>query len=221
VNERFYQISRSGALLLLLCFVAGCDGPFGPLDLNEDARLVVEAQLAGTSASALVLEVTAPDIPVPLVFNLPVRDGTASGAVTLPAGVDRQLTARAFDTRGAQTHSGSRKLHVRAGGNETASLTLLPLMGDQPIVVTVGSYRVTVSPGEATLAPGEAVQLAARVTDADGAVVADATVQWASLHPEKATVTSGGVATAHASGRAQLVAVFAGAGGGAWLTIEP
>lgn len=186
----------------------------------EDSRLIVHANLAGTATIGLVVEVSAPDIPTTLVFNLPVESGVATGTISLPAGSNRRLTARAFDTQGVETHHGSRTIQVRGGDNDAVAITLLPLQGDQPIEMTLGTYTVSLSPSVGTVAPGESVQLDATVSDAEGRVVVDAAVQWASLNPSIAAVSADGLVTAHASGEAQVVAVYAGTGGDALITVR-
>jgi hypothetical protein len=206
--------------MVLLVLAIGCsDLPTGSHAV-EGSRLIVHANLAGTATSGFVVEVSAPDIPTTLVFNLPVEENVARGTITLPAGSDRVLTARAFDRKGLETHYGGRTIQVRGGDNDAVTITLLPLHGDQPIEMTVGTYTVSVSPPAVTVAPGESVQLDATVSDADGRVVIDAAVQWASLNPSIAAVTADGLVTARASGEAQVVAVYAGTGDDALITVQ-
>jgi hypothetical protein len=211
-------LHRLGAVVLTV-IAAGCgDSPTGPA-ISDTAGLVVQASLAGTPASALVLEVAAPDIPVDLLFNLPVQGEWAESVVRVPAGPDRRFTARAFDVSGMETHRGTRTRDVRAGDNAAMTITLLPLQGEQPIVVTVGSYAVAVSPGDVALDAGEQALLQATVTDADGMTVDDARVQWASLDTDVATVGDTGLVTARAPGEARIVAVYGGAGATALVTV--
>src|SRR6058998_4228572 len=51
-----------------------------------EMTLLVQADLSGTPVATVVVEVTAPDIPTPLVFNIPIVDRIASGTITVPAG---------------------------------------------------------------------------------------------------------------------------------------
>jgi len=208
------------APLALLVLTFGCSEL--PTDPNAvgNARLIVQASLSGTAAAALVIEVSASDIPAPLIFNLAIEDEVARGTITLPAGSDRLLTARAFDVKGVETHRGSRTLHVRGDANDAVSITLLPLQGDQPIEITVGSYSVSIMPGTATIAAGESAQLEATVRDADDDVIEDAAVQWASLDTSVATVNAKGLVAAGTPGEVKIVAVYAGAGAAALITVE-
>ena len=64
----------------------------------------MRADVSGTAVATVVVEVTAPDIPAPLVFNFIVTDGIASGTITIPAGTGRTITIRAFDAGGVETH---------------------------------------------------------------------------------------------------------------------
>jgi len=53
---------------------------------GPEAKLVLRADLSGTQVAMVVVEVTAPDIATPLVFNIPIVSGVASGTITIPAG---------------------------------------------------------------------------------------------------------------------------------------
>src|SRR5690349_14795716 len=80
---------------------------------SVDTALRVTADLSGTTAGTVVVEVTAPDIPTTLVFNIPVADRVASGTVTVPAGAARTFTLRAYDAGGVETHRGAVTIDVR------------------------------------------------------------------------------------------------------------
>lgn len=214
---RFPRISPAGLFLLVL----GCGDVPTSVDVPGKAKLIVMANLAGTATNALVIEVSAPDIPTPLIFNLPIDGEAATGAITLPAGSDRILIARAFDGAGVETHRGSRTLRILGGTNEVVAIALLPLHGDQPIEITLGSFTVSVVPGSLTIAPGETVQLEATVRDADHDIVADALVQWGSLDLSVATANTAGLVTGHAVGESQVVALYAGAAASALVTVRP
>jgi hypothetical protein len=211
---------RRASLLALVVFASGCADVLTDVGSGEEARLVLHANVAGSAARTLVVEVTAPDIPTALIFNLAVQDGVASGAITLPAGSDRLLVVRAFDRYGVESHRGGRTIRVRRGANDAVAITLLPLQGDQPIEITVGSYTISVTPGSATLVPGETIQLAASVRDADENLVANAIVQWASLDLSVATTGATGLVTARATGVTQVVAVYAGAAAAVPITVQ-
>src|ERR1041385_4506640 len=92
--------------LALVCLLAlqscGRQSPVGPG--GAEGTLVIRADVSGTAVATGVVSVAAPDIPTPLVFNLPVVDGVAAGAVRLPAGSHRTVTIRAFDAGGIETH---------------------------------------------------------------------------------------------------------------------
>src|SRR3990172_2294019 len=118
--------------------------------------LLVRADVSASGVAVVAVEVTAPDITTPLVFNIPIANGIASGTITLPAGSNRTITMRAFDAGGVETHRGAVTVNIQPGSNPTIALVLAPLAGDVPIDVTLGSFVVTVTPGGDTLPIGGA-----------------------------------------------------------------
>jgi glucose/arabinose dehydrogenase len=217
---------RLGATLASLLALGSCL----PRDVTEpdDHRattLLVRADVSAVaSVATLVVEVTAADIPTPLVFNIPIADGVASGTITLPAGSNRTITMHAFDAGGVETHRGSTTVTIVAGTNPIMSLVLVPLAGDAPINATLGSFVVSVTPVADTLAIGGTATLTATIVDANGSPVPERVV-WASLDPRIATVASTGdrttQVTAVAPGATSVVASFGGSGGLAAIVVSP
>src|SRR3989442_6214604 len=140
--------------------------------------LIVRADVSAAAVATLVAEVTAPDIPTALVFNIPIAGGVASGTITIPAGSNRTVTLRAYDAGGILTHNGSATLNIQSGTNATVAITLTPLTGDQAIVVTLGSFTITVTPSSPTVAISGTVQLVVAIIDWNGAPTTG-TVSWA------------------------------------------
>jgi hypothetical protein len=171
-----------------------------------------------TQIATLVATVTAPDISTPQVFNIPIQNGVGSGTITVSTGSARTVTLRAYDAKGIETNRGSTTIDVRETANPTISITLLPLAGDQPIVATLGSVIVVVTPSADTLLIGDTLRLRASVIVSNGST-ASVTVRWATLNPGQATVDSGGLVTATGSGAAQIVATYGGVGGAATLLV--
>ena len=99
-----------------LLLLASCNPSTDP-PAQGQAHLAVTANVVGTAVATVVVEVTAPDISTPLVFNIVVADGVASGTITIPAGTARRITIRAFDAGGVLTHSGAATVSVQAGTN--------------------------------------------------------------------------------------------------------
>lgn len=204
---------------------AGVDDPTPP-----DGTVDVRASVRSPTVRTLVVEVTAQDIPDPVVFNLELvgsdTDGdgvddrfTASEVLTVPAGADRLFTVRAFDTGGVRSHEGTAVMDVTPGPNATAVVvTLKPLTGDQPIDVVLGEFDVTVTPEAASVDVGGTQPFTAEVTDENGPV-AGAEVAWATTNPGVATVDVGGVATGVADGTADIVAAYGGVAGTGALTV--
>jgi uncharacterized protein YjdB len=181
---------------------------------------MVRASLAGTSVATVVVEVAAPDIPQTLIFNLTVADGMATGVITIPAGSDRTITARAYDAGGVQTHTGSRTVDIDPNETLTLALTLDSLTGDISIEITLGRVTIVVSPSSPTLVVAATVSLTAEITDEHGETLAG-TPHWASANPAVAVVDAAGVVTAVAPGTATIAATFAGAAGHAAVTVTP
>lgn len=157
-------------LLLVVLGLAACDpkAVTDPLLDAETVELRVQADVSASTVQALVVEVTAPDIAEPFVFNIPVQNGTGAGTIRVSAGADRTFLVRAFDQGGVETHRGSEKVDVMPGMNPTLRITLIPLQGEVPINLTIGSLVVIAMPALSELSVGEKVQLMARVTDANG-----------------------------------------------------
>jgi hypothetical protein len=207
----------------LVVVVAGCRDGMSPDDSSippGSGRLSVFAAFESQSATNLVIEVTAPDIPQMLVFNLPIVNQAASGSVTIPAGGGRQLTVRAFDGR-TETHRGTRTVTIVEGTNPALSLQLLPLAGTVPVTVSFGVAVVTVTPAVWNLVVDDTLGLQASVTDAAGAVQSNPVVRWASTDTRKLTIDSTGRAIARDTGVVRVVAVANAAAGTATITIGP
>jgi len=168
----------------------------------------------------VVVEVTGPGIGTPLVFNLTLTNGSATGTIEVPAGSDRLVTVTAFDAAGIATHRGSATISVEEGDNPSVTITLDALQGDQPIEAHIGTLTVTVEPSYATLEVGDTIRLKATVVAA-GDDTLDVQVRWATLNPAKAWVDVQGLVTAVGVGEVGIVATYAGVGAQAVITIEP
>lgn len=210
--------------VLLTALVAGAcrpDDPTGTRGPTETA-LLVRVDLSGTAVATIVVDVTAPDIAPPLVFNIPIAGGIATGTITVPSGSSRTITIRAFDAGGVETHSGSATINVRPGVNPSVAIILTPLVGNLPINATLGSFSVTVQPARDSVYIGDTLSVTATVLDANGTPVAGEVV-WASLSPGVASVvTTGpqaGRVTAVRPGAATVVAVYAGTAGPATVVV--
>ena len=208
-------MTRVAAALLLTLALSRCGSGTGPLD---DAAVTIRADLTGSAAAMVVVEVTGPDITTPLIFNIPVENNVASGTITVPAGSSRTITIRAFDVNAVETHRGSTTLNVMPGTNPTLTLLLTSLTGDVPITATLGRITIAVAPATASVAAGGTVTLSATITDGEGHPVSG-TVLWASRGPDVASVSSTGVVTGVATGQTTIVATFRGAAGAATVTV--
>ena len=215
-------------LAVALVVVAGialgsCLGrePVAPNTL--DVHLLVRANLSGTQVATVVVKVTAADIPTPLVFNIPVASGVASGTITLPAGSNRTIALRAYDAGGVETHNGSTTVNIHPGANATISITLIPETGSVPVTVTLGTFSVSVQPTSFSLRPGDTATITATILDGNGNPVLDQVV-WASTAPTAGSVVSTsqrtGRITGVGSGQTTVIASYGGAAGAAGVTVS-
>lgn len=210
--------SRAVALLAVLALAACADGPTGPSPNDDLAQLRLTANVSGTPISTLVVEVTAPDITTPLVFNLTVQGGVASGTIKVPPGQARTITVRAFDSSGQVTNQGSVTINVSPGQNPPVTLSLNAAAGHVPITVTIGANSVIVTPAADSIAVGDSLQLSAYVISPSGDTM-NVAVEWATTNPAFATVTAGGLVHGVATGQAQIYATYEGVGGFAVITV--
>jgi len=213
----------TAVFLVAIGFAIGCrdgglTGPDGIPDGN--GRLSVVATFALNTATNLVIEVSAPDIPEALVFNLPIVNGTATGSVTIPAGGNRLIVVRAFDGR-TETHRGSQNVTIVEGVNAALSITLLPLAGTVPVTVSFGVAVVSVTPLVWANEVDDTVRFAATVMDGTGAMVVNPIIRWASTDTRRLTIDSLGLATSRDTGEVMVVAVAGGAAGRATITVAP
>jgi hypothetical protein len=207
------------AALAALATEAACSGDTTGSRPGSEASLQVSANVSATSINTLVVTVTAADIPNALVFNLHVQNGTASGTLKMPPGNARTITVKAFDGSGQVTHEGSATIDVGNGQNPPVAISLGPRSGHVPVTVTVGDHSVVVSPSSATVAAADSVQLTATVTGAGGDPL-NVQVEWATLNPSIATVTSTGMVRAVSAGQVQIVATYGGVGGSSQVTVQ-
>ena len=210
-NSRHFGIAAVSLLV-------ACVGSVDPS--HSHGTLVVRADVSGSAIATLVAEVDAADIPTALIFNIPISGGIASGTITIPAGSNRTVTLRAYDAGGILTHNGSATLNVQSGTNASVAITLTPLTGDQAIVVTLGSFTVTVTPSSPSVAISGTVQLTVAITDWNGTPTTG-TVSWATQNPGIATVDATGLVTGAGVGSTKIAATFHGATGTATVSVTP
>ena len=209
-------------LSLMVCGSCLSREPAGVEGRTVQTTLFIRAALTGTTVAMVVVEVTAPDIPTPLVFNIPTVNGVAAGAISVPSGSNRTITLHAYEAGGVETHTGSVTVRIQPGTNPAISIVLTPLTGDVPITVTLGSFSVTVGPATATLQRGDTVRLTATVLDANSNPVTGQ-VAWATLAPTVATVVSTAAQTGRVTGvgpgQTTVFAIYGGVAGPATITV--
>lgn len=214
-------VGRLWLIPLATAVILACDaGRFVSPPEEESATLRLYAAVASDVVTGLSVEIDAYDIEPPLVFNIPISEGVATGSVRVTAGSDRRFTLHAFDAHGVETHRGSDTVEIVAGENPPLEITMHPLQGDQEIVATIGSFIVVVSPAADTVLAGETTQLSAEVIDSLGETLSGATVHWVTLDPEVATVDSQGLVHGVAPGSASVVATYGSVGGSSSIVVR-
>jgi len=214
---RVARLLALAAVMAVAVWSACTDSPGGPQ--KPDGRLALVANVSGTSVQTLVVEVTADDIAEPLLFNIEVEDGIASGTLVIPAGSDRLITVSAFNGDGIETHEGSAETDVHPGPNLPLAIVLTPLTGELPIDVSIGHLSIVIEPAAVTLEVGETEQLEVTVLDVHGEPMA-ADVLWATSHPGVATVDQTGLVTGTGAGDGKIVVTFEGVAGVATVAVS-
>lgn len=204
-------------LVLLVVAWACADKVVGPTAAVPRGHIGVYADVAPAGITTLVIQVSGPGIVKPdaspdtLAFNIPLTNGVASGSLDVPAGPDRVITARAFVSI-TETHRGTVTANVLEGVNPTLHITMVPLVGNLPLTVSIGSTIVVVRPIAASKAVGDTLQLTSEIRDYNGTIL-DAKVRWATLNPNKATVDTNGLVTVKDTGDVQIVGTYGTVGG--------
>lgn len=207
------------AAVLIACLAAtACEGGPVDADLAPAVPLRVQANALAGGVEVVVIEVTGPGIPVPIVANLAVVDGRASGTIRVPAGNDRTFTGRAFDTHAVLTHEGSITRDLRPGG-PPLEIPMFPLGVGVPIQVTVGAFAVSIDPLTAEVEVGGTLQFMAHVLDAEGNELMEPALTWGSSNPAFAVVDGTGLVTGVHPGDATIVVSFSGVASAAELTV--
>lgn len=188
------------------CSEKSSTGPTG----SAPATLAFSAT-APAYVRRIVIQVSGPGMDTARFGFVVDTSGTVTGVITVSAGSDRQIVGRAYDSSGVNTHEGDTTLTLVPGVNPPLTLVLRPLAGQLPIVVTFGSYQITLAPGDTTVAPGDTVRYSAKVTNEKGQLVAASPIAWSTSDPTVAIVDSTGLVTALAAGGTTVTATFGGA----------
>ena len=187
---------------------AGCRGDLGPTAPQHGSATMFFEIRAPAFVRLVSVQVTGAGIDSLLAFNIAVDStGHGSGSIRVAAGSGRHVVGRAFDANGVNTHLGDTTLTLLEGTNAAVPLLLRPLVGTQPIVITIGTPRLSVLPNDTTTYVSDTVQFAATVRDTNGAVVAGALVEWATSNPTVATVDGSGRVVGRSVGVAGIVAI--------------
>ena len=189
---------------MLLLGLAGCDDDVTPPDTfaPDSAGVRVSADLTGTAVASVEVLVVA-DAFAPELFAFDVEADAVSACVDVPLGLPLDVTVRARDAGGAETHSGALELTLQEGERVMQSLALDPLAGSSPIPVILSSVALRVAPGAATVGVGATLQLNATLRDCDDTVVTG-DLTWETSDPAVATVSPAGLVSGESEGGAEI-----------------
>lgn len=220
---RLGGIAALGAGALVL-FVAACgraptDASTAPHDTRPKVFLNVQGAVP-PGVAGIAVNISGADI-ASYVEEIPVRNDSAQGTLSVPAGSGRILIFHAFDPAGIETHRATDTVSVLPGANVVLAVQLEPIAGGSAIALGVATVVVQITPADTATTVGGHVHLAAQVTDGSGQTVAGARVVWASTVPGIATVDTAGWVVGTGAGIDSIVATVGGASAVATVTVTP
>ncbi len=196
-------MGRSVLLSALALGVVACGDGINDAPPREDVEVAIDLSQI-PNVTTLIVEVEAADISAPLVFDLTVRSGTATGTIAVPVGRDRTITVRAFDADGRETHRGSATVDVIAGTTPLVTIPLTPLAGGP---IDFDTVTIVIVPEDGTLLIGESLQLGGAVLTISGDTLSDPLI-WSTPDSAVAVVDTAGIVTGVGPGDARIFATF-------------
>jgi hypothetical protein len=213
--HKLLALASVGSIVL-----AGCDAGGFVTASELEVPVQVSVDVANLEVAGVAVEVTGPGINQPIIANLPIANGAATGTVAVLAGSSRAFQLRAFNAQGIETHNGADTVDVAGSETSTLNVSLTPLVGDVGVDGRIGTYTLAVSSPATTISVGQTAQLTVSITDAYGNTVSDAQVAWGSSNPAVAPVTSGGVVEGLVVGTTTIGASYKGFSGTLTITVQ-
>jgi len=194
---------RALVSLLLVLLTAGCGAV-----ITESPRLAaLQLQLLAENGSPIPLDgervdvsITGSGIAQPIFASFRFEGDSVVAELQVPIGRDRLVAVAVFDSANVLVASGETLIDVGSGGVADVSVPIAPSSGDQPIVVTVGGTRVSVTPGTLNLLTGQSTPLTVSITDLQDQPLAGAVPSFASSNPALVSVTPAGLVTGNQQG---------------------
>ncbi len=202
---------------------------------------MIRATADGISSSPVMINVSEPPPPEPVVATVTVSPAEAS----IEEGQTQQFEAMAatadetavpdaefawsssdtlvatVDENGLATGVGAGEVMIIATADSVSGAAMLTVTEPPPPPPQMVS-TVTVSPSEASIEEGQTQQFEAMATTSDGTVVPDVMFTWESSEEMVATVDENGLATGVGTGDAMITATADNVSGTAMLTVtEP
>ena len=200
---------RGIASALLALSVAWACGEVTTDPQTGFTEVQLHANLAGTPATTLQIEVSGPDIPAPSSFVVDGHNGVAAGRVTLPVGAQRQITVLALDANGTITHHGATTMDVSASSVPATGITLSTSQDYKDVHVRLGVYVITVIPEVKEITIGETFQFMTTIVDVEGEVI-HRDPEWSTTSRDIVAVDHHGKIEAVSPGVATIAAEYKG-----------
>jgi len=189
----------------------------------------ITATVDGIAATATFTVTTVPVTSVsvsPTQVNLnlgaTVQLSVAAASATTAAGTSRPITwassnaaVATVDANGLVAGVAPGKANISATVEGISAVSAVSVAAPAP--ASVSSISIAFTP--ASLAPGQTAQAVATPRDASGNPLTGRTIQWASVDPTLATVSSSGVVTAIGAGSVTITASSEGVTGAATLAV--
>lgn len=218
LRMRIRQLLRTSSTLMSL-FVAACgsgNGDVGPGPVPTTIRAETGNQQTGVAGVALT---TALSVVVTDKDNKPVTNrrvdwnvGAGSGAVS-PASTPTNSSGVATTMWTLGTTAGTARVTAQVTGLNPVTFTATVLPGAAASVVAM--------PDAAFLEVGDTLRVRAGVRDQHANELASQAIEFSSLEPSIASVSSAGLVIAHATGSARIVAAGAGRADTVPVTVGP
>ena len=134
------RVALLATIFIATTIVACTDDPVAPALVSKRAARANTVYASSDQLSLLAVSVSGGDLEQPLRYDLVLRGGVSEQALPLPEGKGYEVSIRAFDADGTQTHEGKTYVeYVEAGENAGLGLELSPV-GDkgEPVKLEVG-----------------------------------------------------------------------------------
>ncbi len=189
--------------LFLLLLASACGEPITQAGLVPSLALVLQAENGSPvplDGERVDVSISGAGISPPIFGSFRFTGDSARADLRVPVGRDRLVAVAVFDSSNILIGSGEALVDVGSGASVNVPVAILPVSGEQPIIVRAGNVTLTVDPGSMTLAPGDSLALSVSITDGQGLPIAGAIPSFASSNPGIASVSAAGMVKGRVQG---------------------